>query len=469
MIMKPIFLTTGLLLLLFTRPALASVSINEVAWMGGTNSANHEWIELHNSGDAAVSVEGWTLKDGLNLNITLVGTIGSGVYAVLERTSEESAAGTAFYIYTGALVNTGTTLVLSGTDGAVIDQVTGGTDWENIGGDNTTKETAQYTASGWVTDVGTPGARNGDGRVEEVILPKEETVTVSKSSSGGSSKISSAAIRLKNPETKMTLLTDIQSIAYVNQKVIFRATANGLNESSSKLIRFEWNFGDSYLATSTKAEHSYSYPGTYVVTVYAKNGKAEQMARHEITVLPVTFSITKSAKGDVQLNNDAPYDTDVSGYLLKGESSITFPARTIIASRSTITIEAARLGSEIEENMIALYDTERNLVASNYTEDYFVKDFALVEEEEVYPVSFGSSLYNNSATTLKEEIIPFNFSTQVAEASEGDISPKTANLDNIDNNEIKDSTKNETVPKWPYLALIGLLLVATGGIFLSKK
>ena len=54
------------LFLLSPLSSSASVIINEVAWMGGVDSANHEWIELYNSGNESVDISGWTatITDG---------------------------------------------------------------------------------------------------------------------------------------------------------------------------------------------------------------------------------------------------------------------------------------------------------------------------------------------------------------------------------------------------------------------
>ena len=152
-----VVLFTGLLFLFSVSCTYAAVTINEIAWMGNETSANDEWIELFNDGGSSVDVTGWVLRDGMNLEIVLTGAIGAGQYAVLERTDDDSAPGGAFLIYTGALTNTGATLVLARDDGGIEDQVSGGENWENIGGDNVTKETAQYTSSGWTTGAATPG------------------------------------------------------------------------------------------------------------------------------------------------------------------------------------------------------------------------------------------------------------------------------------------------------------------------
>ena len=115
-------------LLLVPQVAAAAVYISEIAWMGTANSANDEWIELHNDGATAVALADWRISDGAGLDFILegAGSIAPGAYAVLERTDDSSAPGTAFYIYTGSLANTGATLRLYDAGGNLADQVAGG-------------------------------------------------------------------------------------------------------------------------------------------------------------------------------------------------------------------------------------------------------------------------------------------------------------------------------------------------------
>lgn len=388
-----------------------AVRINEVAWMGSSANANHEWIELYNAGDSPVSLTGWSLTDGANLNIGLTGSIEAASYGVLERTSDDSAPGVALLTYAGALVNTGATLTLRDAGGGIVDQVAGGTDWQNIGGDNATKETAQYTATGWVTDSPTPGAVNGSGRVVETTTEATTTTTTTQttSSSGsnksGSSRSSSASVRIKNPETKMTLTPDVQSVAYVNQSIPLKVDVSGAYQNQDSLVRYVWNFGDMYTAEGKRVTHTYAYPGEYVVTVHAKNGKTEQVARHEIKVLPVVFSITRSTEGDIQIHNNALYDTDISGYSVKGIETVVFPPRTIILPRATITISKDLVGSGA---LVALYDTKKNLITSTYEGLESKIDMSEVETES------SPAAVVSSPTTIAT---PFGFFTEQAEAA----------------------------------------------------
>lgn len=155
--------------------AAAVVIINEIAWMGTTASANHEWLELYNQTGAEIILDGWTLlaADGTP-SVNLVGRIGAGGYFLLERTSDDTApAVAADLIYTGALGNTGEILVLRDAQGNVMDQVEASAGWP--AGDNNTKQTmSRAPDSSWQTSAdagGTPKTANMIARLEQ---PDEE-------------------------------------------------------------------------------------------------------------------------------------------------------------------------------------------------------------------------------------------------------------------------------------------------------
>src|SRR3989344_5263102 len=92
----------------------SDIIINELAWMGSTNSANDEWIELFNKSDGPIDLSGWTLKsDDEKLKINLKGIIAPKSFYLLERTDNNSVSTTVDdLIYKGALTNTGMDLKL---------------------------------------------------------------------------------------------------------------------------------------------------------------------------------------------------------------------------------------------------------------------------------------------------------------------------------------------------------------------
>lgn len=107
-----------------------SVLINEVAWSGTSSSSSDEWIELHNPGPSAISINGWTLSDGGDLAISLAGSISAGGYFLLERTDNSTVSDIAAdQIYSGNLNDSGEQLVLRDPAGTLIDSanIDGGT------------------------------------------------------------------------------------------------------------------------------------------------------------------------------------------------------------------------------------------------------------------------------------------------------------------------------------------------------
>ena len=441
--------------LLFPISTNAAVVISEVAWMGSASSANHEWIELYNDG-VAVDVSGWTLTDGMNLSIPLAGIIPAQSYAVLERTSDASAVGSAFLIYSGSLVNIGATLQLKRSDGGLEDQVAGGENWQSIGGDNLTKETAQYTTTGWVTGAATPGMINSG-------APKKNDATEendNESTQPSNSKISSdEAVKLVLPGMTLKLAVTAQKLGYVHQSIDFAGTPSGVGDTLIDSLSYEWNFGDGTTAVAKEPIHSYKFPGTYVVTVYGGYKRQEQVARHEITILPVALSLTTSPRGDLQVHNESPYEIDISGYRVDGGKRFVFPARSVMLPNQTVTLEANKIGVA---NRAVIRDAAGVIVLSKDKpskadtpttatvpqRQTAVKAIEQKEEAETALAWHAPLLppaFDTLGTTLKSYLTP-----HTAEAAIGSVSTSS-----------KQSRISENA--WPYLGLIGVIILGLFG------
>jgi len=465
------FLTIALVLFL-PAPTLAAVIINEVAWMGSSASANHEWIELYNTGNS-VSVDGWTVSDGMNLTITLTGTIPSNSYAVLERTSDDSAPGSAFFIYTGALVNTGATLTLKRADGGIEDQIGGGENWLSIGGDNTTKETAQYTTSGWITAVGTPGQANRtSGSTPTPVTPAPPSTDNPTPSSPPTTqppsrrnRDSSETVRMLLPANTLALTVDAQAVGYVNQGISFSATPSGIGRTLAHSIVYRWNFGDGTVAFGKEPTHHYQFPGTYVVTLYASVGTQEHLSRHEITILPISVSLSRGPSGEVQVNNDSPYEIDLSGYRVNGADDFVFPEYTILLPNQTITLAQNRLGLTDQTTLPTLYDSlEQPILRATSLQRLGGSPVEAPSTEIITPLKpvtqahvvsaqsrFGFATTTPAATKPAESEAVQATTTPV-------VIPLTASTSSV-------SSANPANQQWPYYVLVVLLLGALGVIF----
>jgi len=427
--------------------AHAAVVINEIAWMGSAESPNDEWIELYNSGQDPVSLDGWSVKDGGSLSIPLSGSIGAGAYAVLERTDDGSAPGTAFLIYTGALSNTGATLSLYRQDNTLEDQVSGGENWESVGGDNITKETAQRTSQGWQTAHATPGLANaahtGD-EDEEDNEESEETATETTTPKKDKDPVS---IELSLPDLMLTLAMLSPDVVFVNQKVLFDAAPSGLGKTALDSLQYTWNFGDANTKQGKRVTHAYTYPGDYVVTLHALFGHREQVARKTVTVLPATFTVTRNSEGDVLIQNNAKYEVNISGFTIKGGHTKTFPERSIIVGNGTITLPKEEIGVSASA-AVTLHDNAGKLLASSF------EAMSIFEALSIPQVAYAETAIESA----QDEPDPGNFSF-AGEVKEEDAEDKEETaLRGEEKDEPVRGSSGETLP------LLGLAGIVTLGI-----
>ncbi len=464
-------------LVLLPQIGEAAVTIHEVAWMGSSASANHEWIELYNDGGSE-SVDGWTLSDGMNLAIALSGTISAGSYAVLERTSDDSAPGTAFLLYTGALVNTGATLTLRRADGTIADQVSGGENWSSIGGDNVTKETAQYTSGGWVTAISTPGAQNTtDTNNEEETEEEEEQEESDEDDTNGtgSDPVTKTRTATKEPvklePSTPTVAISMPGQVYVNQEVAATAKVSNIGEVLAQSMVRSWNFGDLHTATGEEVTHRFAYPGEYIVSVTAAYKNFVAKDRVVVTVLPLTLSVTKNAAGDVQLHNDSKYEVDVSGHTVLGERSVTIPLGTFLRPKATLTIPRAELLHT--DRPILVYDSARRLVA--HSGEQQTEALPMVTAPKTMAVAQFVSEAAHAPTPMVQAAAPFRF---------GVSAPTTTNVAGVATNttlvtreaaipvgpaSLQASAPGAAAaPLYPYLGLIAVLCIALAAVVAGR-
>lgn len=171
----------------FTRGAdFFNVVINEIAWMGTTNSANNEWIELYNNTSSPIVLDEWALKaDDGTPEIKLSGIIPANSFYLLERTDDNTIPEiTADSIYKGALGNNGENLKLYNGSENIIDKVNCSAGW--FAGDNSTKQTMERKnplMSGKTTDNwqnsqkpgGTPKTQNSVASTNQISSIPENT------------------------------------------------------------------------------------------------------------------------------------------------------------------------------------------------------------------------------------------------------------------------------------------------------
>ena len=414
--------------------AFAQIVINEIAWMGTMESANDEWIELFNMGDEVDLTDWMLVTDDESISITLSGVLSSGEYLLLERTDDTSVPQeSADMIYSGGLPNTGKTLIVKDSSGLEIDRVVGGENWETIGGNNTTKHTAQrQNDNSWIT--GEP-------------TPKRENTTVDTGADTGTGGTGSSSS--KPPASSGATVGYRQNIfAYagedrtvvVGADTLFEGYLVGRNGKKIGTGHYEWSFGDGGRRSGRRAMYAYEYPGEYRVRLRVRS--QDQKNDAEVTVTAVLSDVSiidadSSANGYITLHNNAPYELNLSEWRLvakKDEGSIRSRRFTIPEGTSILPEQEVRFPHAVTHldfattsvvwleypngNLVTKYDLSEQHVQSNEHEKMSTSTETVLRETEVsrnfeisdipkvpeYTASLASGItYNESSSTEKNE------------------------------------------------------------------
>lgn len=281
--------------------AFASVRLNEIAWMGTQVSGANEWIELYNDAPGPVNFSGWRIEaeDG-SPDILLTGSIVPNGYFLIERTDDTTVPNIPADVvasFGNGLSNSGETLHLKDATGVIQDTVIGGANWTSIGGDSTTKQTAQRSPSGhaWITATATPRAVNV---------------------SSGEIKDSPAAVY---PRKEITVVAGAVEQVFTAFPVVFSGHALGLTDEPLRDAVYRWNFGDGATAEGIETTHVYHFAGEYAVTLEVSSGSLKNSDRIAVTVTDPDVVITRMGSGPdgfIELSDRAGREVDLSGWSL---------------------------------------------------------------------------------------------------------------------------------------------------------
>jgi hypothetical protein len=306
-----------------------------------------------NDATTAVDLSGWRIEaeDG-SPDILLTGAIAPNGYFLIERTDDTTVPNIPADVvvaFGNGLSNSGETLHLKDASGITLDTVTGGANWENIGGDNTTKQTAQRLVSenSWITATATPRAANvASGEVAGVsTVPQENTassdaaVNSAPSSSGGTTK--SAYPAPIYPRKEMTVLAGADQRIFTGFLAVFSGRALGLYDESLPYATHRWNFGDGTTADGSGVSHVYRFAGEYTVTLEAFYGSLKNSDRITVVVSDPDAVITRVASGTagfIEISNPAGREIDLAGWWLVMPMSVATSGAKFFFAPNTILL-----------------------------------------------------------------------------------------------------------------------------------
>lgn len=229
--------------------------------------------------------------------------------------------------------------------------------------------------------------------------------------------------------------------AVVGMPIVFEGYP-GASEQTHK-PSFRWNFGDGSTGRGSVISHTYSQPGSYVVSLIAERYGEKQDDMITITVVEADIVITKSVpgfEGYVEIENQTSVHTDISNWRLGyGIEWFVFPPRSYLAAKSTMSIPNDLLPFDGVSYLI-LKDVQGGVV-SEYP-----------GRIEQVPDSFYKSM-NSSVREV---------------ATEEEIESEDSDQEKQDENLVASagrSTSEEGPSVWLWIAgLLGIMVVAAGSL-----
>jgi hypothetical protein len=199
------------------------------------------------------------------------------------------------------------------------------------------------TLKTWTTTqtitVGTGGLGGGAG---DTVVPATATSTTATSTVSSSLSVSTSAHSggtsvARDPEPKeFEIFGGRDRLVVVGAPVIFQAKI-ALIKNVSNPTRYLWSFGDGSAHDGIKTEHTYLFPGEYVVVLNAEAFEGNAVWRGVVKVVAPELLVDASTTEYIEIWNRSAFEINLNNWVIKnGQESFTFPIDTIIPARKKV-------------------------------------------------------------------------------------------------------------------------------------
>jgi hypothetical protein len=322
--MQKIF--TALFVIAVALPTVASAQVvNEIYYSPSTKA----WVEVYNNTDSPIDLTQYKILDaGAAVNGHSITSIsGSPIppheYGVIAKDSTSVAAA---HLYKSSLgiktsgdtislkLGSNTVSSVQFTDGAAAS----GESWQNFD-------------SGWQSSVPTPGAEN-------VVSVGESTST----ESGTSSEDAAGEPASSTTGSKTIKLT---ASAGKDRQVFLGAIQHFVAISNNSEAKFVWSFGDGTSDTGKEVDHTFKFPGTYVVVLDATFGDMEVISRVRVKVISLNLSVNEITPDYISIKNSSTAEVDLGDWQLITEDRVFyFPKYTILLAGDRLLVATSTSG-----------------------------------------------------------------------------------------------------------------------------
>jgi len=353
----------------------AALLFSEIMYDHEGTDTDHEWVEVYNSGDTAVSLVGVKFNDGSNHTLNEPPANGSqgtlsvpaGGYMIIAQNAETFLAD--YSDYTGtvldtvmSLSNTEETIKLIGQSGETLAEASY-TSGSGAAGDG---KTLNWNDMSYMSSDPTPGSAmtgNTSGGSDEGAA----------TAGGTSSSSSSTTTPAKAPEPKRTIEFTTSDNVLRGVPLVIKPILLGYSQEPIMYGKLYLNFGDGETAEvkhGEKIEHTYQYAGAYTLVLewYESFWVSDPVliTAKVVRVEDGGVNIEILSGGAVKIKNSNAKIADISDFkIMQGTDMFIFPKRTRLAGVSAITVTPKVLGfTPRETTPIQIFNPFGDVVAS---------------------------------------------------------------------------------------------------------
>lgn len=165
-----------------------------------------------------------------------------------------------------------------------------------------------------------------------------QNVSTPNSSSTLSAHYSATSLSATKPEIKLVLGAGRDRLGVVGGPLEFKV------ETNSELTRnniFKWNFGDGMLGVGEVTNHSYFYPGEYVVVLNVSGPEGQAVSRNNVRIVSPELSISSASPERIEIANNSKVEANLFGRaIVSGTKIFPFPQDTIIKAGQKISFDS---------------------------------------------------------------------------------------------------------------------------------
>lgn len=308
-----------------------------------------EWVEVYNEASTSVDLASVAIVEGttrhkISSYASSSTVLPAGAYAVVADRPDLFSAdypGVAQLLDSAfSLANDGETLKLSGVAGAPdLDVVS----WPASAGASGGKSW-QRSAGAWVAALATPGQPNATG--EQVSVAAAASSSTSLSAHAETVGVTTYQVP---PAFSVSVGRPRLAAPRVPVRIEPAASADGP-------AAFRWSWGDGASSRGKAGLHSYRYPGTYAVVLYAVRGLAAAVARTTVTVVrpDVALSGEPGPDGYVELQNRGAGEVNLGGFEVAAGRRYELPEDSLLLPGSSVRVSSETLGFPVATGSLAL-------------------------------------------------------------------------------------------------------------------